>query len=258
MEDIIRFKLRQRVALVVDVIDDFTGRTVTGSGVRVSAINETVTPIKKSEGYFIFTNCSSEILDICVEAVAYHTETARVHMERLNPLNPVLKIRLKPNRLYTLPREATSIEGRTEAGALIYVVHSNEEDGLKLLYDYDSKTKDSCEISIYNPASIDMEGKEFAICKKDSADFEIFTIAGKACEDGDKYILYEPLKSGYKKASSIIFQVQSAKADRDGNYFIAIKELNKDCAVTLRLLAKKKLQRTVELKPGKKNIVDLL
>ena len=158
-QGITRVRMQRRVSLAVQVIDDFTGLPVTSADVQVEAAQIRTKPVRKGDGYFIFMDSPEPILDITVRSWAYHPAGVRVELGPLTRLNPLVKIRLTPNRSCKLPPQTTCLEGRAPAGSTVQVFCENTPRPLRLLYDYScSGPEEGRFIQLFDPAQNDFEG----------------------------------------------------------------------------------------------------
>jgi len=215
-----------RVALAVLVIDDFNNKILKGSSVQVKITDVPEKPIRKQDGYFVFTGDLETIQQIEVESPLYYKAVIKVAPKRLNPLHPVLKIRLQPNRLYGVPGGVTFLEGRGLPGTEIQVILENRAQQMKLLYDYSRENKDnSREIRLFQAAKKDLAGKYLAISGKEQQDPEIFQILEMTDPEQGVCILTEALSSDYKKTGTTIFPVYTAKTDDRGEYYLLLPGL---------------------------------
>lgn len=210
-------KLTFHVSLVVIPIDDFTGKPITGSNVRVYITGEKP-PIVKAEGYRVFVNIQQPCVKVHCESGLYDPREDIVELKD-QPLQ-MLKIRLSPNTSYPIPPDTTCVVGNTKPNAHLLLRSKTTESAYKLLYEYSHKEEKSKQyMEIYNPLKKELEGKLFYICSKDQTDWEYFKIRGF---EQDKYILETPLQHEYKKIGTDIVPVYETYADKNGDFFLPI------------------------------------
>ncbi|MEG0779884.1 MAG: hypothetical protein RR092_05580 [Oscillospiraceae bacterium] len=218
-----RIRLRRKVSAAVIVIDDFTGRPITGAQVAVTA-EGMGKPVRKQDGYFLFLDCTAPTLAITARALTYHPCTVQVALSALPPLRPVVKIRLTPNRSYRIPQQTTCLEGTASPGANLRVFCENDPRPLRLLYDYAKGGEAGGRlIHLYDPTASDLEGKQFALLRKgeDKADF--FEV--QELQEGEEgaCLMTAPLERDCKKAGTTILPVTMAQADEKGMFFLPLK-----------------------------------
>lgn len=224
-----RVRTRRRVSAAVLVIDDFTGQPVLGSRVSVMAAGMLKKPVRKEDGYFLFLDCPGPSLEITVNAWAYHGRTVRVDLAALPTLRPVVKIRLTPNRNYSIPRQTTCVEGTAPPGTCIRVFCENDPRPLRLLYDYVKNEGEECIIRLYDPTSSDLEGKQFALLRKGESEADFFEVREMRDTVEGCCLMSAPLSRDCKKAGATVLPVSTAQADEKGAFFlplaaIAVKE----------------------------------
>lgn len=253
--------LTRRVTVAVQVLDDFTDRVLSGSAVQVHAIGLTAKPIRKSDGYFVFTADQGPIRQIAVESLFYEKEIVELDPEALNPRHPVLKIRLKPNRRYTAPEPVAGLEGEAEPGSEIQVIYVSHAQPLKLLYDYEqSDAEKTREIRIFDPEKKDLSGRTLSILSKDQDEPEIFHIVEMTDREQGICLLSKPLSKPYKKIGAAVIPVYTTRTDEHGQYFLFLPGLTgkKPGLCRVQAVGTKTVRVEKELTPGRVNRLDLL
>lgn len=208
-----------KASLAVLVLDDFTGRRLRGAGVRV-CVQGARGPIYKPEGYYVFTNLTMEEQVVCVEAWGYTRESCQVRLSRLDPLCPVIKVRLKPDRTYRLPEGTTVVEGSTWPESQIRLFLSRPEEGQRVLYDCQ---KGDRIIRIYNPEKQDQAGRIFFLTDRQGQVREEICIQNALESEEDAYELKSPLENGYQKAQARLIPVHQVMSDQTGSFFLAFE-----------------------------------
>lgn len=260
-ERITRIHLRRKVSLAVLVVDDFTGRPILTPDVAVSAAGVLERPVRKGDGYFLFLDSPAPVLEVSVRAWAYHPAAVRVELAGLSPLRPVVKLRLTPNRNYSIPNETTCLEGTAPAGTEIRVLCENDPRPLRLLCDYETAgAEDGRLIRLYDPASSDPEGREFALLRKGESDPEFFTVReAAACEEGG-CLMAAPLGRPCKKAGATVLPAAGARADAEGRFFLPLRTLavkTYQCRILWKTPGGTSRQETLEAEPGRVTRLDL-
>ncbi|MEG0780712.1 MAG: hypothetical protein RR426_08920 [Oscillospiraceae bacterium] len=258
-ETVTRIHLRRKVSVAVLVIDDFTGRPVTCADLSVSAEQMLGKPVRKGDGYFLFLDCPVPALDITAQAWAYHPGRVRVEPEKLSPLRPVIKLRLTPNRNYSIPNQTTCLEGCALPGTLLRVFCENDPRPLRLLYDYAKKGDAAgCLLQLYDPTASDQEGRQFALLRKGETEPECFEVR-ETGEEGD-CLLTAPLARDCKKAGTTVLPISTAIADGEGRFFLPLRSLpvkSYQCRILWTAPDGTRGQQALELEPGRVTTLDL-
>jgi hypothetical protein len=250
-------RVKTRVSLVVELIDDFNNRIITGSGIRVWIPGEKP-PVRKPEGYYVFTNLSQAQAEVFIESGRYERQSISVDLSETDAAYTARKVRLVPGRAYVLPSGTTCVEGMAEPDSRIRMFSRESVKTLKLLYDYACGGEQEGKIGIYHPEDMDIEGKSLYIENRDKSNYEFFRIS-KGCKEGGGYVLSEPLKSDYKKIGTTIYPVHTANADEKGRFFLPILDIRENaCEFFCEAEGNGKTARNYTLVKGTVNKVDLL
>ncbi len=252
--------ISRRLSVAVLVLDDFTDRVLSGSAIQVRVTGLPVKPIRKSDGYFVFTADQGPIRQIEVDSLFYEKEIVAVVPEELNPLYPVVKIRLKPNRQYALPGAVTCLEGLAEQGSEIRVIHTSHPQPWKLLYDYEKDSREGeREIRLFHPEKKDLSGRILAIQGKDQKEPEIFRVLEMRDREQGVCLLTKALSKAYKKISTAIFPVYTTRADENGGFFLLLPGLTgkEPGRCRVQAIGVQTVQVECDLMPGKTNRLDL-
>ena len=234
----------KKVSLVIMLIDDMTDKVITDAA-RVW-IEGGPPCIRKSEGYYVFTDLTGERVSVWIQHGMYEQKCVEIRVPREEEPYVMRKVRMTPGRCYHLSAAASCVEGRAEPGSRIYLFRKEREKGLKLLYDYGGKAEKY--ISIYHPAGMQLEGKLLRIVEKNKLSAETFRILSK---EGDRYVMEEPLKQGYKKMETTIYPVYETQTDENGMFFIPVCKIGVSSAVfCCQALGKELIQCDVTLEKG--------
>lgn len=254
-----RDRIHKRVSLIVQVIDDFTEKPLSGSRGRIW-IPGNAAPIVKTEGYYVFVNIREPAVELHVENPLYHPRQMTVYLAELGRTDPIIKVRLLPNRCYPIPSGTTCIKGKAEPGSQIRVLAREKGKILKLLVEYGGRMSDDRRrLTIYNPDNADLDGRCFLIEDKDKKHSEYFTVARTLEGETKSYLLSQPLLSSYKKIGTSIYPVHITQADEEGNFFLLLSGGTGD-RQEYRISAAGTQQVSVqcELQQGKVNEVHLI
>ena len=213
--------LKMTASLVVLLVDDFTGKTITGGSVRVS-IAEQKPPVRKNEGYYVFINLPVGELEVTAEGGVY--ETKRIMVTTGTDGNQqVLRLRLTPGRAYPIPADATSVEGVAEPNSTVYIISRERAGAMKLLYDYDPAGESNGVITVFHPTGEDISGRQLFV-EGNAQQTELFRLGEALAEDG-AYALGKALVHMYKKIGTTIYPAFSATVNDKGEFRLPIASL---------------------------------
>lgn len=232
-------RIRRRVSLVLMLIDDFNNKVILGSNARLW-IPGAKAPIRKAEGYYVFSNLEDRQVRIFIEAGLYESRTLQIKLDSEG--YTFLKVRMTPNRSYPVPKDTTCVEGRAAPGSTVRIVCLEDSRPLKLIYDYERGGSDSKKISIYHQETTDIEGKVLYI-ENGKSGAEFFRVLQRQEKSGD-YTLEQPLTANYKKIGTTVYLVYSGTADEKGVFFLPISNLPRE---TNRFLCEASGERTIRL-----------
>lgn len=199
-------------SLVILVIDDFTGKPVRDSSVRLSIPGQRP-PLVKEDGYRVFLDLAETDFNLVCESGIYGRREERVELSGWTG-KEVMVLRIYPNACYPAPSGAVRVSGRTQPGRRLLFWGSGES-GYRLLRDYECSQNEK--IAIYNPENKMLAGKKFFICGREGGQKEYFKIVE---EMDDYYSMQNGLRKGYKKVGSRIVPVCEVCADGDGAFFL--------------------------------------
>lgn len=241
--------MRRKVSLVIIPIDDFTDEVIKKSDISIK-INEIYREvIKKQEGFFIITDLEEDIVNINISEYSFIPVSLNVNLNELDKLNPVIKVRLKPNERYNFNSETTCIKGQTTCDSEILIIYENKSNTFRLLEDIEEEAES---IRLYNPLNRKIEGSSIII--KDATERydsnEIIDFDSKY----KRYILKNKVLNQYKKENSKVIIVDYVIADKEGNFFAPIKNLlNENNSIFIR--TEDGILHNVELQRGKINMI---
>lgn len=206
-----------RVSLAVLLLDDLTGRQITGSNAR-AWIEKERPPIKKNDGWFVFTDLRPGCYTVNAEGGQFilSSKDADVTEGSIQ----MMVIRLKPGRVYPVPSDCLRVEGRSEPGSAVTIVNCNKSSGFKLLSD--CKAGD-CTVSVFHPDGVRLDGRSFRLSGSDGGSEDIFLSESTEpdCRNGS-YRLSDPLKYDHSRIGSVLMPAYSATADENGRFFMIL------------------------------------
>ena len=226
------------VSLVVTLIDDFTGRVITGSNARAWIENEKP-PIKKSEGWSVFIDLPEGEYTVFAQGGTYNKKSCVCNISREHYTD--LKIRLSPNKSYRLPSGTSVIKGEAPPESVITAYPSDKSAAYKLLSDV---KKGAESLGIFYPDGIDIEGKLFYIMGENGKGE--FLRVGAAVPDGkSEHRLWQAVKNAYPKIGTLLFPVSEAMADSAGEFFIPITSVPEKGCVFFCEMNKERVEITL-------------
>ena len=211
---IVSHRTLHRVSLAVLLIDELTGAAITGSNARAWIENERP-PIKKGDGWFIFTDLSPQKYTVLAEGGHFQRLQTDVVLDSKE--QQTLRLCLRPARTYPVPYGCVRVNGKAEPGAEVTVYLLNKQSANKLLAD--AKQGDDT-LTVYPSEGSDPEGGTFRLISPDGRE-ENITIIAKEGENA--YRLLAPLGCDYPRIGSLLIPAAVATADSSGRFFMALK-----------------------------------
>lgn len=249
----------RQVSLVVLAIDDFTGKPILGSNIRVY-IDGMPPAIKKSEGYHVFVNIDQPTVIVHAVGGQFNPRSIRCDLTGNEEKYAFLKLRMIPNSCYPIPPNTTCIEGKAVPGSLIRIFCRDGANAYKLLYDYKKGDgDDNRQISIFHPDEIDMEGKLLHITDGEGNNRELVRIIGVVDQENKVYLLENELSSNYRKIGTSLFTVYETVADNKGSFFLPIANTYQEkYFYVCESVGDQSVSIELELESGGVNKIDLL
>lgn len=236
-----------RMTLAVLLIDDFTNRVITDRQSWVQIDGEG-TPLRKQGGYHVFLNLKSKRPVVKVKSFQYQPQEVPVELSQLNPLQPLVTIRMQPSSRYRFLQGTTLIEGCAEAGSTVRVECSDIMGYYHITRDY---KKESPEISLFNSGTSDFVGRWF--CARMKRVKDDFKLMGHGVDESNLYQLSEPLTHDYTKGEARVYPILYLRADEDGKFFGAIPFFEKEHPACAIRSIDGVFERKLELEYGKLN-----
>ena len=205
-----------RMSLNVVLLDDLTGRPVTGSNAR-AWIENAKPPIKKDDGRFIFTDLPEGEYTVLAEGGTFCR--SEVNCVITPDRAEYVTLRLLPNSLYPTPSDCIRIAGVCEPGALVAVYSSDKTAAYKLLSDV---KKGAETVGIYHPDTVNIEGKLLRIISKGKGS-EFIRIKSISDPENSEYALFGKISGSYPKVGTMLAEASEVKADEKGKFTVLIK-----------------------------------
>ena len=109
MSELVRVSINYKTSLVIILIDDYTAMPVRGTPVVVSIEELFQKPIKKNNSCYVFTNIELTNCHVVIKSNIFFEERIEVDLTKLDPLDPVVYVRLKPLPYYPYNRGDTLV-----------------------------------------------------------------------------------------------------------------------------------------------------
>ena len=210
--------LKKRVSLALLPIDDFTGRIIQGSRLRVYLKEENISSIRKQDGYHVFCNLSGSEAEICLEGPLYQKQVLKLPIGQEKP--QIYPVRMLPGTAYPLPEGTTIVSGTLPKDGVLRLFTPGQKRGCKLLQDYDPDIQGE-NLSLFRPFEMLLAGKTMCIRDKEK-NHEFFKITDR---QDNIYILEHPLSKTYKKIGTGVYPVCEITGGRDGEFRLPISGL---------------------------------
>jgi hypothetical protein len=229
MEQYYQLNIRTRVSLILCTVDDYTARPRSGGNIVVSLREHPgKRPVRKPEGYYIFTDLNDGMYGVAVRSDVYMAFDLNLPVETTNPGNKVSTIILKPASHYPFPSGATLIRaslrdmaGQGLPGAGVRAVMASDNCArARLSVDVADKGLNS--IGLANVKGPIWAGDEYLIRDKDDKKREFCRIAGTT-ETTKGYLLDEPLQLSYARGA-ILLPVINTRSDDRGEVVVYFRE----------------------------------
>ncbi|HWQ70796.1 MAG TPA: hypothetical protein VN370_00610 [Desulfitobacteriaceae bacterium] len=248
----------RKVSLVVMAIDDFTGKPILGSNIRVY-IEGAAPAVKKNDGHHVFLNLDKPSVTVCAESGQYNPCRLECDLTAKVDKYTFLKLRLVPNRSYPIPRNTTCIEGKAAPASQVRIFCPDGSGAYKLLYDYSQEAAaENRVISIFHPDDLDLEGKLLHISDSEGGNREFLRVSGVVDKENKKYLLAKELSVSYKKIGTSLYSVYETAADKNGVFFLPVANTYKGKYLYVcEAAGEKTVSLELELESGKVNKIDL-
>ncbi len=213
---LISHRSKRRVSLAVLLIDDLTGMPVRGSNARAWIEGEKP-PIKKNDGWSVFTDLCPGSFELCAEGGHYIRQQISITIAAGEILTRT--IRLKPARTYPVPPGCLRIEGRSEPGAEITVYAQDKQSAFKLLAD---AKQGSTQLQVFHADTVNLSGSLFRLITSDGESENVTLESGQPGAE-NTYELKQPLEYGHPRVGTSLIPASSAIADENGRFFLVLK-----------------------------------
>lgn len=234
---IIAHRALSRVSLAVLLTDDLTGMAITGSNARAWIEGEKP-PVKKGDGWFVFTDLSAGQHTVLAEGGMYQLQQVTCTSD--SGQMQTITIRLRPSRNYRVPPGCLRIEGTAEPGAKVTVYIPDRQNACKLLTD---AVKGSLKLSIFHGRE-SLEGGSFRLITSGGKGENVFVISS---EGGNVYNIAAPLQEDHPKVGSMLVPAVVTEADSKGSFFAVLKSAPSGAKIVFESYGSTVLLREYEL-----------
>lgn len=250
--------VRIRVSLAVLAIDDFTGRVIVSPGLRASLKAEGIRvqkPLRKPEGFFVFTGLTDRVVSLVMEGAGYQKEERQVDLTRLKPGEPVIRVRMRPDRTYPDRGNAIALVVALPKDTEFFVFCPGGSRNKRLLGDY---KKGDEEMGIYQEEPEELEGK--TCCAADKNDrYQVFCLGAPTDREKGIYRLERAPGQGYKKIGTRIYPADFVKSTEEGEYFLLLRRYGPADTEYICVAERggKRTERKVTFAAGRENRLDV-
>lgn len=169
-------RLRITGILAVLPIDRFTGRVITARDFSVE-IEGAGRPVRKPDGFFVFSGILSSPVTVRLSGRGFQEKLLRVPAGAVNRVNPVLTVRMEPDRNYPFPAHTLFLEGTLAGNMRLSAALWQREGAYRLSADYRAG---EAAAAVYRGAERNLTGCIFYMARE-----EDMPRMGSACRDND-------------------------------------------------------------------------
>lgn len=246
-------RIRIQVAMAVLLIDDFTNKIIASSVLKVYVPNSRK-PIKKEGVYHVFTNLTGPVAQVTVEGPGYCQQVRAVDLETLDRTDPVVRIRMKPDRTYRMSEKDIRVLAFLPSDTTLFLLDEEGSDYKRLLTDYG---KGSEEISLYQSGTEELEEKVCCIMDKNQR-YEVIRLGLLKDRETGTYSLEQGPQFPYKKVDTKIYPISLIGGEQEAEYFLPLRgdgreEIHCTCILQQGTVS---TRTQATLKPGRENILD--
>ena len=204
-------RIQMRAALVIQVLDAVTGRTVEESGCRPEiSITSGKPRFYKGDGYNLFLQPPEPESVVTIQAYGYGS--FRRKAEELAASNGICKVYMQPDSQYSLSTGIYGLQGMAEPGSTLLLVCREPAWQGRLTEDYEAGAE---VIAFFTKRKEDM-GMEFRIQEQEQEDF--FQLAEGMDTGQGPYRLAVPLSHSYQKGKAVLFLVKRISVNASGEF----------------------------------------
>lgn len=200
--------IRRRVSLVAMMLDALRDTPVDGA--RATIEPKHCNAVIKPDGFHVFVNLPGEKVMLTAKAPGYHTVETEIDIARLDPLEPIVRLRLAPQRAESaawISGRVVDRAGNALAGAQVRL---SGTDVYKILEDVETGGD---RLQVFNPSGRYLGGALFLL--KDEQHTQIVRLQDKG-ERG--YLLEEPVAQRVSRVPARLIRIYETVTDDSGEY----------------------------------------
>ena len=204
-------RIQMRAALVIQVLDAVTGRTVEESGCRPEInITSGKPPFYKGDGYYLFLQPPEPEAVVTIQAYGYGS--FRRKAAELAVSKGICKVYMQPDSQYPLSTGIYGLQGMAEPGSTLLLVCREPAWQGRLTEDYEA----GAEVIAFSTKRKEDMGMEFRIQEQEQEDF--FKLAEGMDTGQGPYRLAVPLSHSYQKGKALLFPVKRISVNASGEF----------------------------------------
>lgn len=209
-------RLHIRLSKVILLRDACSEEAVT-SGLRIRVLQDGRKPAAKPGGYWMFLDMGQDEFEIEIESPIYQNKKVRLKPDQGEEVEEIF---LSPSSAYPVRPGHTMIRGTAGPGT---VLRFHLEEGMpegRLIHDC---KKGDLEISVFIRDTAGLRRKWY-MRDREKQTGEYVRIRDFS-EDLQQCRLLQPLKAGYRKKDTAIYQAYECTADEDGEFCLLLDGL---------------------------------
>ena len=213
--------VRTKVAFVLRILDDFSGKVVSEKKFRFFSKDRPIKTIQKEEGLYVFLEPINDREEIKISHMDFHSCKIQVEKSLLDMRNPIVDVRMYGKKGGNFSKERALVEGTIPKGGADFpakvCVKRERKTGLSLkeIKEVDNQTH----LVVYGLSKEYLIGKTFAMSHEEKT--ETFVIEEKISMN--QYRISGNLKGKYPEKTSIE-RVYCSITDEQGNYGIFVEK----------------------------------
>lgn len=208
-------RIQMRAALVIQVLDAVTHRTVEESGSRPEIrITSGKPPFYKGDGYYLFLQPPEPEAVVTVRAYGY--ESFRRNAAELAASKGICKIYMQPDCRYPLSTGIYGLQGMAEPGSTLLLVCREPAWQGRLTEDYEA----GGEVIAFSTKRKEDIGMEFRIQEQEQKEF--LKLAESMDTGQGQYRLALPLAHSYQKGKAVLFPAKRISVNASGGFVCSL------------------------------------
>ena len=231
--------IRQRLDLLIRLIDTTTGASVEERNVRFFRDLEPVRPVARGGGNYVFLNCGREDFELEVRVYGYDPVQTVIRYETLEEKLPVQEIFLIPSENASAGQPVLTLSGTLPGIRSIQAVNMNAT--FCCISDFDERRRI---MKLFRMHRSGMDGIYYGLIHPDRQTFEPFTVVKELAKDSVKISrsLEEPFMVNAPVSRMIFGSVTLA-----GDYCIRVRDDGRQLRHLIRYVVEDEVRfRTVD------------